>query len=58
MRMNPTRQWLKRISRQLLRSPLPPPQAETEAPAMEATLPEASIVEGEYTCANAVFLKE
>jgi hypothetical protein len=24
-------------------------QAETEAPAMEATLPEASIVEGEYT---------
>jgi hypothetical protein len=56
--MNPTRQWLKRISRQLLRSPLPPPQAETEAPAMEATLPEASIVEGEYTCANAVFLKE
>jgi hypothetical protein len=26
----------------------PAPQAESEAPAMEATLPEASIVEGEY----------
>jgi hypothetical protein len=26
----------------------PAPQAEYEAPAMEATLPEASIVEGEY----------
>jgi hypothetical protein len=25
------------------------PQAESEAPAVEATLPEASIVEGEYT---------
>jgi hypothetical protein len=27
----------------------PAPQAESEAPAVEATLPEASIVEGEYT---------
>jgi hypothetical protein len=27
----------------------PTPQAETEAPAVEAMLPEASIVEGEYT---------
>jgi hypothetical protein len=27
----------------------PVPQAETEAPAVEATLPEANIVEGEYT---------
>jgi hypothetical protein len=27
----------------------PAPQAESEAPAMEATLPEASVVEGEYT---------
>jgi hypothetical protein len=27
----------------------PTPQAESEAPAVEATLPEASIVEGEYT---------
>jgi hypothetical protein len=27
----------------------PAPQAETVAPAVEATLPEASIVEGEYT---------
>jgi hypothetical protein len=27
----------------------PPPQAETVAPTVEATLPEASIVEGEYT---------
>jgi hypothetical protein len=27
----------------------PAPQEETEAPAVEATLPEASIVEGEYT---------
>jgi hypothetical protein len=27
----------------------PVPQAESEAPAVEATLPEASIVEGEYT---------
>jgi hypothetical protein len=52
--MNLARQWLKRILRQPLRSPLPPPQAETEAPAVEAVLPEASIVEGEY----AVILKE
>jgi hypothetical protein len=27
----------------------PAPQAESEAPTVEATLPEASIVEGEYT---------
>jgi hypothetical protein len=27
----------------------PAPQAESEAPAVKATLPEASIVEGEYT---------
>jgi hypothetical protein len=27
----------------------PTPQAESEATAVEATLPEASIVEGEYT---------
>jgi hypothetical protein len=27
----------------------PAPQAESEAPAVEAALPEASIVEGEYT---------
>jgi hypothetical protein len=27
----------------------PAPQAESEAPAVEATLPEAKIVEGEYT---------
>jgi hypothetical protein len=27
----------------------PVPQAESEAPAVEATLPEANIVEGEYT---------
>jgi hypothetical protein len=27
----------------------PAPQAESEAPAVEATLPEASIVQGEYT---------
>jgi hypothetical protein len=27
----------------------PAPQAESEAPAMEATLPEASVVEGEYS---------
>jgi hypothetical protein len=27
----------------------PAPQEESEAPAVEATLPEASIVEGEYT---------
>jgi hypothetical protein len=36
----------------------PAPQAETEAPTVEATLPKASIVEGEYTCADVVFLKE
>jgi hypothetical protein len=35
----------------------PAPQAETEAPAVEATLPEASIVEGEYTWRK-FFLKE
>jgi hypothetical protein len=46
--MNPAQRWLKKNPRQPLRSPLPP-QAESEAPAVEAALPEASIVEGEYT---------
>jgi hypothetical protein len=36
----------------------PVPQAGTVAPAVEASLPEANIVEGEYTCADAVFLEE
>jgi hypothetical protein len=29
--------------------PAPAPQAESEAPAAEATLPEASVIEGEYS---------
>jgi hypothetical protein len=33
----------------------PAPQAESEAPAVEATLPEASIVEGEYTVRTQLF---
>jgi hypothetical protein len=32
----------------------PAPQAEPEAPAAEATLPEASVVEGEYSAEAAV----
>jgi hypothetical protein len=36
----------------------PAPQPETEAPAVEATLPEASIVEGEYTTQTQSFLEE
>jgi hypothetical protein len=32
----------------------PAPQAESEAPAVEAALPEASIVEGEYTAQEQV----
>jgi hypothetical protein len=43
------RQWLKKVPRQPPRGPLPSPQEETVAPAVEATLPEASIVEGECT---------
>jgi hypothetical protein len=46
--MNPAQERLKKIPHQLLRSPIPP-QAETVAPAVEASLPEASILEGEYT---------
>jgi hypothetical protein len=34
----------------------PHPQAETVAPVTEATLPEASVVEGECACSNAAFL--
>jgi Mrp family chromosome partitioning ATPase len=33
----------------------PAPQAETEAPALEATLPEAGIVEAEYTARTQFF---
>jgi hypothetical protein len=36
----------------------PAPQAEPEAPAAEATLPEASVVEGEYSAEAIVLLKE
>jgi hypothetical protein len=32
----------------------PAPQAEIEAPAAEATLPEASVVEGEYSAETVV----
>jgi hypothetical protein len=50
MGMNPLQRRRKRNPRRPLRSPpAPAPQAESEAPAMEAALPEASIVEGEYT---------
>jgi hypothetical protein len=34
----------------------PAPQAEPEAPAAEATLPEASVVEGEYSTELLFFL--
>jgi hypothetical protein len=46
--MNPARQRLKKFPCLLPRSPLlpPPPQAETVALVAEATLPEASVVEG------------
>jgi hypothetical protein len=40
---------LKRVVAPAAEESAPLPQAETEAPAVEATLPEASIVEGEYT---------
>jgi hypothetical protein len=36
----------------------PAPQAEPEAPAVEATLPEASVVEGEYSAEAVVPPKE
>jgi hypothetical protein len=36
----------------------PAPQAEPEAPAAEATLPEASVVEGEYSAEVIAFPKE
>jgi hypothetical protein len=47
--MNPLQQWRKKEPRHPLRSPLLPPQEKPEAPAAEATLPEASVVEGEYS---------
>jgi hypothetical protein len=36
----------------------PAPQAETEGPAAEATLPEASVVEGEYSAEVIALPKE
>jgi hypothetical protein len=36
----------------------PAPQAEPEAPATEATLPEASVVEGEYSAEAIVLPKD
>jgi hypothetical protein len=36
----------------------PAPQAEPEAPAAEATLPEASVVEGKYSAEAMVLAKE
>jgi hypothetical protein len=51
--MKPARRWLKRIAPAAEES-APAPQAETEALAVEAMLPEASVVEGEYS----VVLKE
>jgi hypothetical protein len=45
--MNPPQRWRKSKPRRPLRSPLPP--LRSEAPAVEATLPEASVVEGEYS---------
>jgi hypothetical protein len=47
--MNLPQWWRKKEPRRLLRSPLPPPQEESEAPVTEATLPVASIIEGEYS---------
>jgi hypothetical protein len=47
--MNPLRRWRKKKSRHPLRSPLPPLRRSPEALTVEATLPEASIVEGNYS---------
>jgi hypothetical protein len=44
--MNPPQRWRKRNPRRPLRSLLPPLR---QNPVVEAALPEASIVEGEYT---------
>jgi hypothetical protein len=46
--MNPPQRWRKRNPRRPLRSPLPPLRQNLETPTVEATLPEASIVEGVY----------
>jgi hypothetical protein len=46
--MNPLQRWRKEKPRHVEES-APAPQAEPEAPTSEATLPEASIVEGKYS---------
>jgi hypothetical protein len=51
--MIPPQQWQKEPAPAAEES-APAPQAESEAPAMEAALPEASIVEGEYTAGEQV----
>jgi hypothetical protein len=47
--MNPLQQWRRKKPRHPLRSPLPPLRMEPEAPAADATFPEASVVEGEHS---------
>jgi hypothetical protein len=47
--MNPPQRWQKKKTAPPAEESAPAPQAESEAPAVEATLPEASIVEGEYS---------
>jgi hypothetical protein len=47
--MNLLQRWRRRKPCRPLRSPAPAPQAEPETPAAEATLAEASVVEGEYS---------
>jgi hypothetical protein len=47
--MNPLQRWRKKKLRRPLRSPLPPLRQSPEALTAEATLPEASVVEGNYS---------
>jgi hypothetical protein len=47
--MNLLQRWRKKKPHHPPRSPLPAPQAEPEVLAAEAALPEASMVEGEYS---------
>jgi hypothetical protein len=53
--MSPPRQWRRKKSRRPSGSQLQPPQAEFEAPAAGAALPEASVVEGKCSAVVLAF---
>jgi hypothetical protein len=53
--MSPPRWWRRKKSRRPSRSQLLLPQVESEAPAAEVALPEASVVEGKCSAVGLIF---